>query len=171
MTEVVYRSTHRDVLAHWDTVAAGRAEWPQVMKAALARWDLPEAKVVNMTHYGVPFSVEYPQGPEIPHGWRRDRRGDLTPRKSTTRGKEIAAEMETLACPKHFAGLPGGMPSASIVIPHLLSPTITRHGDTVYAAWSREPDAGDMQHVDETAWQQVKLSEYHVALEAEEAEL
>lgn len=174
---IVYRSTHPDVLAHWDKTASAEARkaWRARVDAVLA--DLGFAgrhPVVTDTILGtVVTGVEHREGGPFPAGWRAHRSmdGAITPHKGTKVGKAAAEDLGKLALPNPRKDLPGGMPHIADAASEaaMLRPAIQRFGDVVYVRWSQQISDRDTDQIDGAVWDRAALSEYYAALEAEEA--
>ena len=171
MTKVAYRSTHPDVLAHWDNTASAQAQtaWRERVDAAIADLGFPGRRFATKDETRV-VGVEHPHDEPVPDAWRRDRKNPdvIVPARRTKAGRDIHDRLATLArpCPRH--NLPGGMPKMAISGLALMHPGVDRIGDTVYVTWSGELKGGDADRVDLDVWQRIKLSEYYAAVEAAE---
>jgi hypothetical protein len=171
---VVYRSTHSDVLAHWQATASAEAQnaWREKVEAVLAELGFPGRRFATSgnTDRKV-IGVEHPHGEEVPEGWRRSRElpEAIVPARRTSVGKRIGKQLDKLILPNPRKGMPGGMPHIAFAakVPQFLQPGVARRGDAVYVTWSGELDEGDAAHIDPGFWERVKLSEYYAVLEAE----
>jgi hypothetical protein len=171
--KVVYRSTHPDVIAHWESTASAetRNAWRQKVEAAVADLGFPGRRFATQDGRKV-IGVEYPNDEDMPAGWRRNRNltSSITPDRRTANGRRIRERLDALTAPCPRENLPGKMPDTAFSRGFgLMKPGVARHGDAVYVTWSEEIDKGDAAHIDPTVWQRIKLSEYYAALEAEEA--
>lgn len=173
---VVYRSTHPDVLAHWDATASAdaREAWRARVDAAVADLGFEgRDPVVSETVFGATVTgIQHPADQPIPDGWRRHPRldGAVAPHKATKTGKAAAAELRKLDLPNPRLGMPGGVPKVASAAHEsaFLAPAVQRIGDAVYLRWSQEITAGDARLIDATVGERVLLSEYYAAREAAE---
>lgn len=169
MTKVVYRSSHPDVLAHWDNTASAEAQtaWRERVETAIADLGFPGRRFATQNDIHV-VGVEHPHGDPVPEGWRRDRKNSdvIVPARRTKAGRDIDDKLTALArpCPRH--DLPGGMPKMAFSGLALMHPGVERHGETVYVSWSGELTGRDAECVDTAVWQRIKLSDYYAVLEA-----
>lgn len=178
MPEVAYRSSHPDVLAHWEaTGTPAQAAWRERVKATLAELGVPGRNFVLTDGWnGISVTgVEYADADPVPEGWRRDKRSSLpdtiVPAQRTKVGKGIAERLAGLNMPNPRLKLPGGMPSSAEAKGEVafLRPRVERYGGAVFVGWSKEPADPDLAKVDSAVWERIKLSEYYAVLEAEEA--
>lgn len=176
---IVYRSTHPDVLAHWDTTASAQAQakWRARVKETVADLGFEGRKaVITKTLLGDTVTgVEHPAGASIPTGWRRHRSMDraIAPHKGTKTGKAAAEQLAALALPNPRVGMPGGMPRiADAAVGHaFLTPGVHRIGDVVYVRWTQQISERDAARIDGAVWDRTPLSEYYAAVESVAAEV
>lgn len=174
---IVYRSTHPDVLAHWDKTASAdaRKAWRARVDAAVADLGFEGRNpVVTDTIFGATvIGVEHPADAPLPTGWRRHRDldGAITPHKATKVGKAAAAKFRRLDLPNPRLNMPGGIPkAASAAHGHaFLAPAVQRIGVAVYVRYSQEISDRDTALIDGAMWERTPLSVYYAAFEAEEA--
>lgn len=177
MTEtdkVVYRSTHPDVLTHWQKTGSAEAQsaWREQVQDAMADLGFPrDRKFVTSSGFGDTevTGIEHPEGEDIPVGWKRhkDLPTAITPDKRRAAGKRAAARLAKVVMPNPRRGLPGEMPGACFAGTGmaLMRPGIAQHGDAVYVTWSRELEQPTADNLDPAVWERVKLSEYYAAKE------
>ncbi|REF00240.1 hypothetical protein [Thermomonospora umbrina] len=174
MPEVVYRSTHPDVLAHWDRAGSADAQtaWRARVDQVIADLGFPGRRFATSDGLrGVKVTgVEHPKDEPVPAGWRRDGSlpGAITPDRRRRLGKEVAERLDGLAAPNPRRDLPGGMPDVAFSSLRLMRPGVARLGDAVVVTWSAEIDSGDAEHIDPAVWERIRLSEYYAAVEAEQ---
>lgn len=174
---IVYRSTHPDVLTHWDKTASAAAQkaWRARVDATVAELGFEGRNpVVTDTIFGATVTgVEHPADGPLPTGWRRHRDldGAIAPHKGTKVGKEAAAKLRRLDLPNPRLNMPGGIPKAASAASEraFLAPAVQRIGDAVYVRYSQEISEKDAARIDSTVWKRTPLSVYYAALEAEEA--
>ncbi|MGI5418686.1 hypothetical protein [Actinomadura luteofluorescens] len=173
---IVYRSTHPDVLAHWDAKGSREAQqaWRARVDATVADLGFEGRNpVVSETIFGATVTgVQHPADQPIPDGWRRHPHLDdaIAPHKATKTGKAAAAQLRQLDLPNPRLGMPGGVPKVASAAHEsaFLAPAVQRIGDAVYLRWSQEIAAGDARLIDGAVWERVPLSEYYAAREAAE---
>jgi hypothetical protein len=169
--KIVYRSTHPDVLAHWDKTGSADAQraWRERVQEAIAELGFPGRRVATTDGFEAieVTGVEHPDGEDIPIGWKRTKKlaGAIEPDKRRAAGKRAAERLAKLTAPNPRRKLPGGMPSMSFIGHRLARPGIGRYGDAVYVTWSRELEDSEARNIDPAVWERVKLSEYYAALE------
>ncbi|GAA3958327.1 hypothetical protein GCM10023085_45950 [Actinomadura viridis] len=172
MPEVVYKSAHPDVLAHWENTASTSAQrqWRETVEETIADLGFLGRRFATQGSTRV-IGVEHPQDEDIPEGWRRDRSlpEAIVPALRTSAGRKIDARLATLTRPDPRKDLPGGMPEVGFDMRRFAYPGVAKHGDAVYVTWSIDPAVSDADKIDPAVWQRIKLSEYYAALEAEEA--
>lgn len=174
---IVYRSTHPDVLAHWDKTASPDAQksWRARVDTAIADLGFEGRNpVVTDTVFGATVTgVEHPADEPLPTGWRRHRNldGAITPHKGTKAGKAAAAQLRRLDLPNPRLNLPGGIPkAASAATGHaFLAPAVQRLGDAVWVRYSQPISEKDAARIEGAVWERTPLSVYYAAVEAEEA--
>jgi hypothetical protein len=175
MPEVVYRSTHPDVLTHWQRTASAEAQqaWLDKVNAAIADLGFPGRRFATSNETRV-IGVEHPTDEPIPAGWRRDRRlpSAIVPARRYSAGKKIGERLDALSRPDPRKALPGGMPEIALNKAEsvFLYAGVTRHGDAVYVTYSGDIDKSYRVHIDPRVWESVRLSEYYAVLEAEEVQ-
>jgi hypothetical protein len=178
MTEtdkIVYRSTHPDVLAHWQNTASAEAQsvWREKVNKTLADLGFPGRRFATSDGFDDchVVGVEHPEGEDIPAGWRRhkDLPVAITPDKRRAAGKRAVERLAAIPRPNPRKKLPGGMPHVGFGISRFLKAGIARYGDAVYVTWSGELEKGDASNIDPAVWERVKLSEYYAAREQHEA--
>jgi hypothetical protein len=173
--KVVYRSTHPDVLAHFESTASADAQnaWRKRVEALIAQLGFPGRRFATASGFEGRHvtGVAHPQDEDIPEGWRRDSKlpEAITPDRRRAAGKRIAKRLEDLPQPNPRKAMPGGMPDMAFGAAALMRPGVARYGDAVYVTWSGELDKTDAQHIDSAAWERVKLSEYYAAKEQQDA--
>lgn len=174
MTEtdkVVYRSTHPDVLAHYDNTASAEAQnaWREKVEELIAQLGFPGRQFATAGGFEGRYvtGVAHPRDEEIPEGWRRDSKlpEAITPDRRRAAGKRIAKRLQALPQPNPRKAMPGGMPDMAFGAAALMRPGVARYGDAVYVTWSGELDKTDAAHIDPAVWERVKLSEYYAAKE------
>lgn len=172
---VAYKSTHPDVLAHYDSTASAEAlnAWRDQVKALISDLGFPGRRFAISSGFDGSHvtGVEHPHDDEIPAGWRRDRKLSeaITPARRTKLGKEIARRLAALPQPNVRRNMPGGMPHIAFGAHTFMRPGVARYGDAVYVTWSNKIDDCDSSEIDPAVWQPVKLSEYYAAREEAEA--
>ncbi|MFC9973607.1 hypothetical protein ACFVH6_22200 [Spirillospora sp. NPDC127200] len=168
---IAYRSTHPDVLAHWENTASAAAQqaWRDRVNAAIADLGFPDRKFATAGRFTV-IGVEHPEDEPIPDGWRRDR--DLptaiVPARRTKTGKDIGRRLDALHRPSPRRDLPGGMPEVAFARHSFMRCGVELLGGAVYVTWSDELDEADARHIDPQVWERVRLSQYYAAREAEQ---
>lgn len=174
MTMAVYRSAHPDVLKHWQDTASAEAHnaWREHVETTLANLGFPGRRFAIQGEnrvIGVEYPLDQPDQP-VPDGWRRDQklRTAIVPARRTALGKKIGDRLDKLGRPNPRHTLPGGMPEMAFSGLALMHPGVERHGDIVYVSWSGELKGGDADRIDPAVWEQIRLSEYHTVLEAEQ---
>jgi hypothetical protein len=171
---IVYRSTHPDVLAHWEKTGSADAQnaWREQVRDVLAELGFSRDRKFATTsgfRDTEVTGVEYPEGEDIPVGWKRNRdlSTAITPDKRRAAGKRAAARLAEVTMPNPRHAMPGEMPGACFAGTGmaLMRPGIARHGDAVYVTWSRELEQPTADNLDPAVWERVKLSEYYAAKE------
>ncbi|MET4143873.1 hypothetical protein [Arthrobacter sp. UYCo732] len=104
-------------------------------------------------------------GEELPAGWRFDgARLDVVPAKRTPEGKGHVATLAGLRLPGNtFPGCPDILFAEGFGI----FPRVETVGGDHFLTLSRVPLEDQSKRIDQDIWEQVKLSEFHAALEAE----
>lgn len=103
---------------------------------------------------------------ELPAGWRRKGRLEAVPAKKTLEGKEHA---KVLAGLRLKGNTYPGCPNMLFAEGYSLYPRVTKAGEDYFLTVSMPLRDEPNNAPDPEAWEQVKLSEYHAALEAAEA--
>lgn len=171
MAEVVFRSTHPDVLAAPESWRAAMADWHTRSDALLTEMGFTDRKflvVSYMTSRNI-AGVEYRAGDEVPNGWRlanRDGHEVLVPEKRRAAGKATAARIEECHPPSFPNSYLPGMPAEHWVGNRILAPEVREMGGAVWVKWRCESVPG----VDEALWERAPLSKYWAAREAQDAE-
>lgn len=169
MTEIVYRSTHPDVLAYRDRHIAAYAVWKDRVHATLTELGFEPDRDIWMRDTCVVGVVEI-DGEPIPEGWRRDRKdpGAIVPARTTKLGKAYGKKLDELTQPDPRKGLPGGMPGRAFAATGMafMHCGLQEIGGAIYVTWSSELCGNDKDRIDPAIWEQIKLSEYHAAKEA-----
>ena len=175
MPEIAYRSTHPEVLAHWEKTGSAEAQtaWRDKVKAAITEFGFPsDLRFVTTSGWADTrvAGIEHPEGDEIPAGWKRlkDFPSAITPDKRRAAGKRAAERLDALPCPNPRKRLPGGMPAMSFIGHKIAQPGIARHGDAVYVTWSAELEESEANNLDSAVWERIKLSEYYAAKERQD---
>lgn len=171
--KIVYRSTHSDVLAHWERTGSADAQntWREQVNAALSTLGFPGQKFVTTSGFDNTevTGVDHPEGEDIPAGWKQHKGlpSAITPDKRRAAGKRAAARLAELTAPNPRRRLPGEMPGACFAGTGmaLMRPGIARHGDAVYVTWPRELEQPTADNIDTAVWERVKLSEYYAGRE------
>ena len=171
---IVYRSTHPDVLAHWEKTGSVEAQkaWRERVNEALAELGFPGRKFATTSGFKDTevTGVEHPEGEDAPVGWKRnkDLPSAIVPDKRRAAGKRAAARLAEVTMPNPRSRMPGEMPGACFAGTGmaLMRPGIARHGDAVYVTWSRELEEPTADNIDTAVWERVKLSEYYAAKES-----
>jgi hypothetical protein len=172
--KIVYRSTHPDVLAHWEKTGSADAQraWRKRVQEAIAELGFPGRRFATTNGFDDidVTAIEHPDSEDIPVGWKRTKKlaGAIEPDKRRAAGKRAAERLAKLTAPNPRRKLPGGMPSMSFIGHSLAKPGLARHGDAVYVTWSRELEDSEASNIDPAIWQRVKLSEYYAVLEQQE---
>lgn len=175
---IVYRSTHPDVLAHWEKTASAQAQeaWRGRVEDTLAGLGFPGRQFATrdgMTGLTV-TGVEHPRSEPVPPGWRRDQKlpSTITPRRSIKAGKAAAAALDELTRPDPRKDMPGGMPpiAGAAGAMAFLRAAIEPLDGAVYVRWPQEISVRDAACIDPTVWERVRLSEYYAACERQDAE-
>lgn len=175
---VVYRSTHPDVLAHWEKTGSAEAQqaWRERVNQTLAELGFADRRFATTDGFETieVTGVEHQDGEEIPVGWKTTKKlfGAIVPDKRRAAGKRAAERLATLTAPSPRRKLPGGMPGACFASAGfaLMRPGLARHGDAVYVTWSDELEEPTADKIDPAVWERVKLSEYYAVLEREDAD-
>jgi hypothetical protein len=102
---------------------------------------------------------------EIPTGWRRKSRFEAVPAKRTPEGKE---HVTALAGLRLKGNTYPGCPNMLFAEGYSIYPRVAKVGDDYFLTLSKVPRDEPNNALDPEAWEQVKLSEYHAALEAAE---
>jgi hypothetical protein len=170
MTEVVYRSTHPDVLAHMERHRLAFQAWRDGVRAALVTLGFNPDDHIWMTDTEFTGIVRA-LGDPVPDGWRRDRTADeyvIVPARRTKLGKQHGQVLDRLTQPDPRRSMPGGMPKHAMAKGEMTGLTggFRKIDDAAYVTWSRELRDGDAARIDPTIWERLKLSEYHAACEA-----
>jgi hypothetical protein len=174
--KIVYRSTHPDVLAHWEKTGSAEAQnaWRDRVNQALAELGFPGRRFATTNGFEdiEVTGVEHPDGEDIPVGWKRTKKlaGAIVPDKRRAAGKRAAERLAALTAPNPRSKMPGGMPRACFAGTGmaLMRPGVARHGEAVYVIWSAELEEPTATQIDTAIWERVKLSEYYAAVEAAE---
>lgn len=169
MAEVVFRSTHPDVLSVL-------ADYRQAMDVWRGR---SAALLVDLGFEGRDFLVAYGlgsrwitgieplPGEEPPTGWRIAHRSDqdvLVPDKRRKAGKDADARIQQTQPPADVRGHLPGMPGTQWAGSTIYTPALCEIDGAVWVRW-RE----DVSRVDEALWERVPLSQYWAAREAQDA--
>lgn len=171
-SQVVYRSTHPDVLAHHATYTERVTAWHHQLKATIAELGFEGANVWMSDNAVV--GIVRPRGAEVPDGWRWDKKASepvIVPARKTAEGKRLGRLLDGLARPDVRNQMPGGMPrytTAAREIAFLLC-GFQPVGDAVFVTWSSEIRPSDAERIDPAVWERVALSVYYAAREAAEA--
>lgn len=174
---VVYRSTHPDVLAHWEATAGPEAQqaWRDRVAAALDELGFEGRRFIVSDYIDVSVvtGVEHPSDEPIPEGWRLHPKRDdaIAPRRSTRLGKAADRLLSTLVRPNPRKGMPGGMPHIANAARAcaFLSAAAEPIDGALYVRWSQEISERDRDQIDTAVWERVRLSEYYAACEKADA--
>lgn len=171
MTEVVYRSQHADVLAHWDATVAAVKAWPKRVEETLTDLGLPGKEPVRRGRQVI--GVRHDPHEPVPAGWRRDShdRFMIAPARRTRPGRQIGERLDALEYPDPMHEMPGGMPYIAMNAAwtrFLKAHRIHKVDGAVYVVWAADLEPGDASHIDPEVWERVKLSAYYAAVEAEQ---
>lgn len=102
---------------------------------------------------------------EIPAGWRREGSFKAVPAKRTPEGKEHVAALAALRLKGNtYPGCPNMLFAEGFSV----YPRVNTIGDDYFLTLSKVPLDEPGNALDPGIWDQVKLSEYHAALEAAE---
>lgn len=169
--EVVYRSSHPDVLAHWNRQPEFHMAWQKKVADALTElgFEMTSRFLVSGRDLA---GVAWPSDAELPDGWRRDRKMSeaIVPDRRLSAGRKAAAVLDEVRQPDPRDDLPGGMPSEAFASMSRLFPGIAELGGFIVVTWSKNLDAGDAERIDPEVWERVPLSRYWAMREAAEAE-
>ncbi|QOD06028.1 hypothetical protein [Pseudarthrobacter sp. BIM B-2242] len=102
---------------------------------------------------------------ELPAGWRREGGLKAVPARRTPEGKEHA---KTLATLRLAGNTYPGCPNMLFAEGYSVYPRVEQVGDDYFLTLSMVLRDEPNNSLDPEAWEQVKLSEYHAALEAAE---
>lgn len=167
--EVVYRSSHPDVLAYWKAAQDADQAWRERVQSALAEIGFADHNFV-MRGQNV-IGVAHPVSEPIPHGWRKcsDLAGAIVPARNTREGKRIGLALDGLKRPDPRSGMPGGMPASALEGRLVrIHPGIELDGDVVWVSWSGPLGEQDADRIDPAVWERVPLSQYWAMREAAE---
>ncbi|GAA1614586.1 hypothetical protein GCM10009733_008500 [Nonomuraea maheshkhaliensis] len=162
----VYRTTNPEVLQRWREVNNAVDTWRDRVHATLTEHGLSGREVYIDEPFGTFEGIAPAAGDDItqpPQGWRHNpKNGLFLPRRSTTKGKQIAAALaEPRPDPRRLPGMPA---IVWIGLRRLLSGLRFMDG-ALYAEWANPlPD----DQVDLSIWEPVRLSEYYRVVEAAE---
>lgn len=169
--EVVYRSSHPDVLAHWRKQPELYDEWRRKIDGLLTAFGFAADSAVALRGSKV-IGFVYPQDAPLPAGWRRDREmpSAIVAARRTAAGRRIGDQLEAVPQPDPRDGLPGGMPSVAFAATGmaLMHPGIALIGGCVVVTWSGELEAPKADRIDPAVWERVPLSQYWAMREAAE---
>jgi hypothetical protein len=177
--KVVFRTTHPEVLTAFKQAVDAYDKWGKRIRA-FAKEVHPDAKPMVSEAWGDRQLGGISMVEPIPDGWRIDNNKAgypryLVPRRSVKAGKEWAKRLDELRnAPSIRSALPG-MPSNVVSGISLLNPGLEERNGVLYATWAEDPrrskaDTGfsKTDTVEESIWEQVKLSEYYAIKESEE---
>lgn len=171
MAEVVFRSTHPDVFAHKTGILSAITAWDANVTEVLADLGFADRNIAMRGQRVI--GVEHPRDAAVPDGWRRDKElsDAIVPARRTAAGRRLGERLETLRKPDPRDRLPGGMPSEAFCAspPSLMHPGLAEIGDAIYVMWSGRLSAPDMDRIDFEVWEQIPLSRYWAAREAQDA--
>lgn len=114
--------------------------------------------------------------PELADGWRVDAQERIVPDKRTKAGKALAEEIKAVEAgrPTNIRSRLRGMPMRASQSNHFYEAGVFFHNGAVYVHWGCPVEALDGEWggdpLDSTTWKQLKLSEFHAAKEASEAD-
>jgi hypothetical protein len=173
-TEVAFRSARDEVVKAVLDYQADYEAHRQKLFAQMTAWGFADDHPV-MVRPGTLGGASAVTGVKAldedpPWGWRAPAAHPeaWVPRMNTRLGKEIAQQLEAVQPPRKslLERLPG-MPSWSMNGNRYFSPSVFLHWDTVYVRWLRNPEPEDK--VDRDLWEQIRLSDWHLAKEAYDA--
>jgi hypothetical protein len=168
--EVVYRSTHPDVLATLASYRDAMDAWHVKASALLTEFGFEGGHFLVVSGLGSRWisGVEYVPGEEPPPGWRvAERDGDkvLLPDKRRGAGKLAAQLVEECQPPADVRSNLPGMPGLQMVPGAVLTPALREMAGAVWVIWRSEPSK-----VDPEVWERIPLSQYWATREAADAE-
>lgn len=100
---------------------------------------------------------------ELPAGWRREGRLKAVPARRTPEGKEHAKTLASLRLPGNTYP---GCPNMLFAEGYSVYPRVAKVGDDYFLTLSMVLRDEPNNSLDPEVWEQVKLSEYHAALES-----
>lgn len=168
--KTVYKSTHQTVLDYWDHIHDEQTAYPKRVREYAERHGMGP----SVYYFGSRVhSFEWTESlDDIPNGWRHNTQEStstvtlVTPNLRTKIGKQIRQELDSLGKIPSTSGCPG--------LPHTVfykneagvsffeGPRLKKIGDVIYTRFRAAA-----VEVDEEIWQQIKLSEYYLAVENE----
>lgn len=172
--KTVFRSSHPTVLtAYKESIAKYKAWGKQIV--AFAREVHPDARPMVGWAWGERRFDGLTIVDPLPDGWRvkSQKNGEdfMVPNKSLKAGKAWAKRMKELySAPNVREALPGMV--TNVFNGHtLMHPGIEEVDGVLYAVWSHDPREADTgfskeEKLDETLWEQMKLSEWYAMQEA-----